>query len=209
MTQFEQHVRAFWTQGGFPVIYMVPIGWVVIGMAMRSGFSRRRFGLIAPAVGVLVALAAGFVCEQLVYRSSRNIMAETGVQKLGADLQAAVAHAAFMPRLFGFAIAGFAAALIGLGLLVRAVTEVPRRPWEGVRWRRIVSTTLYFVAANLVVPTLPALGVAIAFRDAGATAGALSAAAVVLIGCALGWYATFLRDGGAAQVASPVSVSGA
>jgi hypothetical protein len=152
---------------------------------------------------VLVAVAAGFVCEQLVYRSSRNAMAETGLQKLSPDLQAAIAHAAFMPRLFGFAIAIFAAVVIGFGMLLRALTQVPSTPRELVPWRRIVSTALYFVAANLIVPNLATLGVAAtSIHYEGAKAGTLTAAAVVLIGSALGWFGTSLRD--AAGATTPV-----
>jgi hypothetical protein len=196
MTEFEQHLRGFWSQGGWHVTALVPIGWVVVAVAMRSGFSRRTLGLRVPCAAACAALAAGLVSEQHVRRSARALMAETGLGSPGADLLAAIEQAAIAPRLLGAAIALFTLALIAFGMARRRLMPVAPTPSKPASWRLAASFLLLFAGALFATFNLATLALAVVSPSMpGAMWGGLSAAFLIMLGSAIGSVATGIRDG--------------
>jgi hypothetical protein len=196
MSVFEQHVRGFWTQGGRHALAMLPIGWIVVAMAFRSGFSRRSLKTRWPCAAAFAALAAGLVSEQLLRRSARELIAETG-GKASADLLAAIEVGALAPRLLGVAICVFALIVVAFGLAQRRLGAAPTVPPVCVRWRLAASTALLFLAAYLATANVADLGVAVVSLDSdGVVPGVVSAAIRILVACGIGAIATAIRDGG-------------
>jgi hypothetical protein len=206
MTEFEQHLRGFWAQGGWHLVAVVPVGWVVLAVAMRNGFSRQKRSLKVPCVAAFAAFAAGLVSEQLLRYSARELMATSGVANPSGDLLAAIEQGATAPRLLGAAITLFALALIAFGMARRRFMPVAPAASKPAPWRLAASGLLLFAAVFAATSNLASLALAVVSPSVpGALWGGLSATFLVLFGCAIGAVAAVIRDGGAAHsaVASP------
>src|SRR5438067_7272359 len=205
MSDFQQQVHSFWTQGGMHAVAVVPFGWIAIAIAMRTGFSRRALSLKAPLISAFAALIAGLVSEQLMHHSARQL----GVIP-SADLLAAIRQAALAPRLLGVAIAAFALVLTGFGILRRHLTPDVESATQSVRWRMAASTGLLCVAAYIAGPTVATIVVAILGPlTEGAMIGASTRSVLLVIACALGVVATAIRERGAARSVPSLPLPGA
>jgi hypothetical protein len=195
MNAYQQQVRLFLSEGGYHVWVLFPLGWTSVGMAMRSGFSRRAIAVKASFIAATLSLAAGLISEQLVHRSARMIAADLHLTP-SHDLLVAIEQSALIPRLFGVTIAVFAVATTVFGMVRRRLAPVPELPAQSVRWRLAASTALLFTAGLIAVPNLIALCVAILVHSLdGALEGGVSAAVGLAVACAGGVLATLIREG--------------